>query len=155
MRCAVSPEKQSVMVEVGGRELQLSNLEKPLYPTGFTKGDLLDYYARIAPVMLPHLRHRPVTVKRFPDGVERQGFIAKNVPGNAPDWVRTITLPRKGTDRWGKPASSGKDRDTTQFVVVEELATLMWLVNLASVEFHTPMWRIGPKDQPRAPDLLV
>jgi bifunctional non-homologous end joining protein LigD len=151
----VSPETPRVTVDVGGRELQLSNLDKPLYPTGFTKGDLLDYYARIAPVMLPHVRHRPVTVKRFPDGVKHQGFIAKNVPGNAPDWVRTITLPRKGTDRWGKPEGAGKNRDTTQFVVVEELATLMWLANLASVEFHTPMWRIGQKDQPRSPDLLV
>ncbi|HLN43497.1 MAG TPA: non-homologous end-joining DNA ligase [Acidimicrobiales bacterium] len=151
----MSPDSQRVMVDVGGRELQLSNLEKPLYPTGFTKGDLLDYYARIAPVMLRHLRDRPVTVKRFPEGVEQQGFIAKNVPRHAPDWLRTVTLPRKGTDRWGKPSGSENDRETTQFVVVEDLATLMWLVNLAAVEFHTPMWRIGQKGQPRSPDLLV
>ncbi len=151
----MSPESQRVTVSVGDRELQLSNLDKPLFPTGFTKGDMLDYYARIAPVMLPHLARRPVTVKRFPQGVHHKGFIEKNVPKHAPDWIRTVTLPRKGTDRWGKPASQGNDRETTQFVVVDGLATLMWLVNLASVEFHTPMWQTGPKDQPRPPDLVV
>ncbi len=160
----MSPEGQRVTVSVGDRELQLSNLDKPLFPTGFTKGDMLDYYARIAPVMLAHLACRPVTVKRFPQGVDHKGFIEKNVPKHAPDWIRTVTLPRKGTDRWGKPATSATSagaRDTTQFVIVDGLATLMWLVNLASVEFHTPMWRIDQKerkdhkDQPRSPDLLV
>jgi len=150
----VSPENR-VTVNVGTRELKLSNLDKPLFATGFTKGDMLDYYARIAPVMLPHLKQRPVTVKRFPEGVGQPGFIGKNVPGNAPDWVRTVTLPRRGTDRWGKLAQQANERDITQFVIVDELATLMWLVNLASVEFHTPMWRMGPKGQPRSPDLLV
>jgi len=151
----VSPESQRVTVSVEDRELQLSNLDKRLYPTGFTKGDMLDYYARIAPVMLAHLKHRPMTVKRFPEGVDHKGFIEKNVPKHAPDWIRTITLPRKGTDRWGKAPKGGTDRDTTQFIVVDDLPTLMWLVNLASVEFHTPMWRLGREDQPRPPDLLV
>jgi len=151
----VSPETPRVTVSVEGRELQLSNLDKPLFPTGFTKGDMLDYYARIAPAMLGHLAHRPVTVKRFPQGVDHKGFIEKNVPKHAPDWIKTVTMPRKGTDRWGKPSASAAERDTTQFVVVDGLATLMWLVNLASVEFHTPMWRTGQKDQPRPPDLLV
>jgi bifunctional non-homologous end joining protein LigD len=151
----VSPESNRVTVKVGDRELQLSNLEKPLFPTGFTKRDMLDYYAKIAPVMLPHLRDRPVTVKRFPQGVEHKGFIEKNVPRHAPDWIRTITLPRKGTDRWGKKSEADTGRDTTRFVVVDDLATLTWLVNLASVEFHTPMWRTNQKGQPLAPDLLV
>jgi bifunctional non-homologous end joining protein LigD len=144
-----------VNIRVDGRELQLSNLEKPLFPTGFTKRDMLDYYARIAPAMLPHLRDRPVTVKRFPEGVHHKGFIEKNVPRHAPDWIRTITLPRKGTDRWGKKTQADSGGDTTQFTVVDDLATLTWLVNLAAVEFHTPMWRTGPKEQPRPPDLLV
>ncbi len=65
---------------------------------------MLDYYARIAPAMLGHLASRPVTVKRFPQGVDHKGFIEKNVPKHAPDWIKTVTLPRKGTDRWGKPA---------------------------------------------------
>jgi bifunctional non-homologous end joining protein LigD len=151
----VSPEGERVNIRVDGRELQLSNLEKPLFPTGFTKRDMLDYYARIAPAMLPHLRDRPVTVKRFPQGVHHKGFIEKNVPRHAPDWIRTITLPRKGTDRWGKKTEVDSGRDTTQFVVVDDLATLTWLVNLAAVEFHTPMWRTGPKEQPRPPDLIV
>ncbi|HEY5025122.1 MAG TPA: non-homologous end-joining DNA ligase [Acidimicrobiales bacterium] len=151
----MSPESPRVTVRVGERELQLSNLDKPLFPTGFTKGDMLDYYARMAPVMLRHLARRPVTVKRFPQGVDHKGFIEKNVPKHAPEWITTVTLPRKGTDRWGKRTAPADDRDTTQFVVVPELAALTWLVNLASVEFHTPMWRLGQKDQPRAPDLLV
>jgi bifunctional non-homologous end joining protein LigD len=151
----VSPEGQRVTVSVGGRELELSSLEKPLFPTGFTKRDMLDYYARIAPAMLRHLHHRPATVKRFPQGVEHKGFIEKNVPKHAPDWIRTVTLPRRGTDRWGKASEARSDKETTEYVVVDELATLTWLVNLASVEFHTPMWRVGPKDQPSSPDLLV
>jgi len=144
-----------VTVTVGDRELQLSNLEKPLFPTGFTKGDMLDYYARIAPVMLPLLKDRPVTVKRFPNGIDAKGFIEKNIPRHAPDWIRTMTVPRKGTDRWGKPLAADGGRDTTQFVLVDDLATMMYLVNLASVEFHTPMWRAGQDDRPLPPDLLV
>ena len=151
----MSPDGPRVTVRVGDRELQLSNLDKPLYRTGFTKGDMLDYYARVAPVMLGHLAHRPLTVKRFPQGVDHKGFIEKNVPNHAPDWITTVTLPRKGTDRWGKTESRPNDRDTTQYIVIGELAALMWLVNLASIEFHTPMWRLGQKNQPRSPDLLV
>ena len=142
-------------VTVEDREIQLSNLEKPLFPNGFTKREMLDYYARVAPVMLPHLKDRPVTVKRFPNGIDTKGFIEKNVPRGAPEWVRTVTLPRKGTDRWGKTLEKDSGRDTTEFVLVDELATLMWLVNLAAVEFHTPMWRVGRNGQPRRPDLLV
>ncbi len=151
----MSPESPKVTVTVGDRELQLSNLEKPLFPSGFTKRDMLDYYARIAPAMLPHLRNRPVTVKRFPNGIDHQGFIEKNAPRHAPDWIRTLTLPRKGLGRWGKPLEQDSGRETTEFILVDDLATLMWLVNLASVEFHTPMWCAGQDAQPRSPDLLV
>jgi bifunctional non-homologous end joining protein LigD len=151
----VSPESERVTVTVGDRELQLSNLEKPLFPSGFTKRDMLDYYARVAPAMLPHLAGRPVTVKRFPNGIETKGFIEKNVPKHAPDWIRTMTVARKGTDRWGKSLEDDSGRETTEFVLVDDLATLMWLVNLASVEFHTPMWRTARHGQTRHPDLLV
>ncbi len=151
----MSPESTRVTVTVGDRELQLSNLEKPLFPSGFTKRQMLDYYARIAPVMLSHLAHRPLTVKRFPQGVDHKGFIEKNVPKHAPDWITTVTLPRKGTGRWGKPLEEDSGRETTEFVLVEELATLMWLVNLAAVEFHTPMWMAGPTNKPGVPDLVV
>jgi len=132
-------------VTIDGRELSLSNLDKPMYPaTGFTKGELLDYYAKVAPVMLPHLRGRPVTVKRFPNGVEASGFIEKNVPRHAPDWVRTAVLGRKATGR-----------DTNTYAVVDNLATLVWFANLASIEFHTPMWRLDSEGQPCRPDLIV
>ena len=150
----MSPE-QRVTVTVGDRQLELSNLDKPLFPSGFTKGDMLDYYARIAPVMLPHLKGRPVTVKRYPNAVDRPGFIEKNVPRHAPPWIATLTLPRKGTDRWGKHQVDDNGRTTTTFAVVDDLPTLMWLVNLAAVEFHTPMWRAGRDGRARAPDLLV
>jgi bifunctional non-homologous end joining protein LigD len=151
----VSPDSARVTVTVGDRELQLSNLDKSLFPSGFTKRAMLDYYARIAPVMLPHLKNRPVTVKRFPNGIDQKGFIEKNAPRHAPEWVRTVTLPRKGTGRWGKPLENDSGRETTTFVLVDELATLMWLVNLAAVEFHTPMWAADDKDKPLTPDLLV
>jgi bifunctional non-homologous end joining protein LigD len=151
----MSPGDRRVRVQVEDRTLQLSNLDKALFPTGFTKGDMLDYYARVAPVMLRHLAGRPVTVKRFPQGVDTPGFIEKNVPRHAPAWVRTVTLARSGRG-WGRTRSEQHDgRTTTRYVIVDGLPALMWLVNLAAVEFHTPMWRVGPGGQPRQPDLLV
>src|SRR5580658_5249984 len=152
---SLSAEAARVMVTVDDRELQLSNLEKPLFPSGFTKRQMLDYYARVAPAMLPQMKDRPVTVKRFPNGIDSQGFIEKNVPRHAPDWIRTMTVARKGTGRWGKELENDSGRDTTEFVLVDGLATLMYLVNLAAVEFHTPMWRTGKGGQPRPPDLVV
>ncbi|MGD0084867.1 MAG: non-homologous end-joining DNA ligase [Acidimicrobiales bacterium] len=141
----MSTSAERTRVTIDGRELSLSNLDKPMYPaTGFTKGELLDYYAKIAPVMLPHLRGRPVTVKRFPNGVEAAGFIEKNVPRHAPGWIRTAVLGRKATGR-----------DTNTYAVVDDLATLIWFANLASIEFHTPMWRLDPRGKPERPDLIV
>lgn len=143
---------QKTTVEIDGRELTLSNLDKVLYPGGFTKGQLVDYYVRVAPFLLPHLKNRPVTVRRFPDGVEHQGFIEKNVPRHAPAWVSTVVLPRKGTG-WGQPKDPG--RETTEYTLVNDLSTLVWLANLAAVELHTPMWKVGRDSRPRPPDLLV
>ena len=140
----MSPQPERVTVTVEGRQLSLSSLDKALYPTGFTKGELLDYYARIAPAMLPHLRRRPVTVKRFPDGVTKQGFIEKNVPRHAPDWIPAAVMPRKASGR-----------ETTRYAVIDELAALTWFVNMAAIEFHTPMWRLGANGQPKNPDLIV
>jgi len=140
----VSPQPERVTVTVEGHELSLSSLDKPLFPSGFTKGELLDYYARIAPAMLPHLRRRPVTVKRFPDGTTTHGFIEKNVPRHAPDWIPTTVLPRKASVP-----------ETTRFALIDELAALMWFVNMAAVEFHTPMWRVDGDGQPESPDLIV
>ena len=132
-----------VTVDVEGTTVVLSNLDKVLYPAvGFTKGQVLDYYTRIAPVLLPHLAERAVTRKRYPDGVDGQVFFEKNAPRGTPDWVRTETLPSPG---------SSTGRETIDYVVVEDLATLVWTANLASLELHTHMWRL---DQD-SPDLVV
>ncbi len=134
-------------VQVGDRRLQISNLEKILYPqTGFTKGEMLDYYARVAPVLLPHLAGRPLTRKRYPNGVDGQSFFEKNAPRGTPDWVRTVTLPVPG---------STKNRDTIDFVVVDELATLIWTANLAAIELHVPQWRVDRNGKVLDADLLV
>ena len=131
-----------VTVDVEGRHVTLSNLEKVLYPNGFTKGQVVDYYSRIAPVMLPHLAGRAVTRKRYPDGVEGPVFFEKNAPRGTPDWVHTEVLPSPG---------STKDRDTIEYVVVDDLATLVWTANLAALELHTHQWKVGRT----TPDLLV
>jgi bifunctional non-homologous end joining protein LigD len=135
-----------VRVHIAGRELELSNLDKVIYPeVGFTKGEIIDYYVRVAPIILPHLRDRPLTRIRFPNGVNAPSFFEKNAPGGTPSWVRRQTLPVPG---------SGSGRETLDFIVVDEVATLAWLANLAAIELHTPQWRlIGTK--PAEPDLLV
>jgi bifunctional non-homologous end joining protein LigD len=134
-------------VEVAGRRLALTNLDKVLYPeTGFTKGEVIDYYVRIAPLMLPHVQSRPASFKRYPDGVDGQGFFAKNAPRGTPDWVRTVRLPVPG---------SSHDRETIDYVVVEDLPTCAWLGNLAALELHVPQWTVGPRGAVRPPNLLV
>ncbi|GII93061.1 non-homologous end-joining DNA ligase [Sinosporangium siamense] len=134
-------------VHVGGRDLSLSNLGKVLYPeTGFTKAEVIDYYTRIAPVMLPHLRGRPLTVKRYPNGVDGAFFFEKNAPAHTPGWIRTVTLPVPG---------SSKGRETIDFPVVEDLPTLVYFANLAALELHVPMWRVDDDGAAQPPDTLV
>jgi bifunctional non-homologous end joining protein LigD len=117
---AISP-----VVEVEGKRLNLSNLDKVLYPaSGFTKGQVIDYYARIAPALLPHLKGRPVTMKRYPDGVDSEYFYEKNAPKHRPDWVQTA------------PVWSRHNRRHINYLLVEDLPTLTWLANLASLEIH-------------------
>ncbi|GAA0524003.1 hypothetical protein GCM10010172_00500 [Paractinoplanes ferrugineus] len=136
----MSPDRFPVSIE--GRDLELSNLDKILFPAaGFTKGEVIDYYTRVAPVLLPHLAGRAVTRIRYPNGVDGVHFFEKNKPGGTPEWVRLATLPVPG---------STKSRETIDFVVVDDLPTLVWLANLAALELHTPQWRIGAD-----PDLLV
>jgi bifunctional non-homologous end joining protein LigD len=143
----VPAEKQEkVPVEVDGRRLVLSNLSKPLYPSGFLKAEVIDYYTRIAPALLPHLAGRALTVKRYPNGSTSAFFFEKNAPSHTPDWVRRVTLPAPG---------STMKRETIDYIVVEELATLVWLANLAALELHTPQWTVGPRGAVRDPDLLV
>ncbi len=133
---------------VDGRQLILSNLDKVLYPAvGFTKAEVIDYYSRIAPVLLPHLKDRALTRKRYPDGVDGQVFFEKNAPRGTPDWVRTVRLPSPG---------STKDRETIDYVVCDDLPTLVWTANLAALELHTHQWRVlRTRDEAKAPDLLV
>jgi bifunctional non-homologous end joining protein LigD len=140
------PESK-LTVDVEGRHLTLSNLGKVLYPeSGFTKGEVIDYYSRIAPVVLPYLADRPLTVKRYPNGVEGSFFFEKNAPRGTPEWVRTVTLPVPG---------STKNRETIDFVVVEGLPTLVWLANLAALELHVPQWRVPRRARKPRTDLVV
>ena len=112
-------------VDVQDRHLKLSNLEKVLYPSaGFTKKDVIDYYARIAPAIIPHLRERPLTRKRYPDGVDGEPFFEKNAPMHKPEWVKTA------------PIWSGRNRRTIHYILADDLATLVWLANLAALELH-------------------
>lgn len=143
----MSPER--VKVDVDGRHLWLSNLDKVLYPkVGFKKGELIDYYARIAPVMLAHIADRPVTLRRYPDGVEGQSFFEKHVPSHAPSWIRTVKVPAS--------AAGGRSRHgEIEYALVLDRASLIWAANLATIEFHVPLWRAGTKEIPAAPDHLV
>ncbi len=112
-------------VEVAGRQLTLTNLDKILYPaTGFTKGQVIDYAIRIAPVLIPHLAGRPLTMKRYPNGVDAQYFFEKNAPKHRPDWVQTTPVWSEGNNR------------TMHYLMANDLPTLVWIANLASIELH-------------------
>ncbi|GAB3266772.1 hypothetical protein GCM10027425_33430 [Alteromonas gracilis] len=137
-----------VHVEVEGRTLRLSNLDKVLYPgTGTTKGEVLHYYAQVAPVMLTHLADRAATRIRWPDGTGKGSFFEKNVPGGTPSWVRIATVPTTG--------SRGGTEGELRFPVVDDLATLTWLANLAALEIHVHQWRVDEDSRPLPPDRLV
>ncbi len=113
------------IVEVEGRKLKLTNLDKVLYPaTGFTKGQVVDYCARIAPVLVPHLAGRPLTMKRYPEGIDHEYFFEKNAPMHRPDWVKTA------------PVWSDSNHRTINFILANDLPTLIWIANLASIELH-------------------
>ena len=138
------------VVTVEGRSLKLTNLGKVLYPeTQTTKADVLDYYAQVAAVMLPHLRQRPATRKRWPDGVgtgdssrsARNVFFAKDLGAGTPDWVRRYTIRHRDHDN--------------DYPVVNDLATLTWLGQLAALEVHVPQWRFAEDGTPQNPDRLV
>lgn len=136
-------------VSVDGRTVKLTNLDKVLYPgTGTTKAEVLDYYARISPVLLPHLAARCVTRKRWPHGVGDDSFIEKNAPGGTPSWVRTVSVPTSGS-------RTGEGPGTIRFPVVDDLATLTWLANLSALELHVHQWWVDAADVPQPPDRLV
>jgi bifunctional non-homologous end joining protein LigD len=119
--------KNESIVEIEGRQLRISNLDKVMYPDGFTKGQIIDYYARISPVLLPHLRGRPLTMKRYPNGVNGMHFYEKNCPEHRPDWVKVAPVWSGGNNRW------------MNYCLVEDLPTLVWAANLADIELHTSL----------------
>jgi bifunctional non-homologous end joining protein LigD len=124
--------KQSSVVEIEGRQIKLSNLDKVLYPkTGFTKSQVIDYYIRIAPALLPHLEGRPVTLKRYPDGVEGMHFYEKNCPSYRPEWMKTAKVWSEGNNRY------------MYYCVASDLPSLVWLANLADLELH-PSLSVAP-----------
>jgi bifunctional non-homologous end joining protein LigD len=129
------PEKAQLVVE--GKKLAVSNLDKILYPkTGFTKGQVIDYYIRIAPVLLPHLKDRALTMKRYPDGVEGEFFYEKNCPVHRPKWVKTARV-------W-----SDSNNRMMNYCLIQDLPTLVWAANLADLELHTSLSRRQNVERP-------
>jgi bifunctional non-homologous end joining protein LigD len=130
-------KRTAIVAEVDGRQLELSNLDKVLYPSGFTKGEVIDYHARIAPVAVPHLRGRALTFRRYPNGTDKQGFFEKRCPGHRPEWVSVALGPG---DRHGG----------IEYCCIEEPAALVWAGNMAAIELHAPMALARDLDTPRA-----
>src|SRR4051794_36944822 len=129
--------KKESVIEVEGRKITLSNLEKVLYPkAGFTKGQVIDYYVRIAPVLLPHLANRALTLKRYPNGVDGMFFYEKNCPAYRPAWMKTAKVWSEGNNRF------------MDYCVVADLPTLVWLGNLADLELHTSLSRAPETNRP-------
>jgi bifunctional non-homologous end joining protein LigD len=121
----------AISVVVDGRELRITNWDKVLFPqAGFTKGNLIAYYARIAPAVLPHLHDRPLTLKRYPNGVDAQYFYEKQSPSHRPEWVQTARI--NGVD----------------YTLAQDRPTLVWLANLADVELHTSLSLAGAPERP-------
>jgi bifunctional non-homologous end joining protein LigD len=135
-----------VLTNVDGRELSLSNLDKVLYPsTGFTKSQVIDYYARVAEVMLPYVRNRPTTLRRYPHGVDGVSFFEKHAPEHLPEWIDTVTVP-----------SNSGEHEPIEYVAVNDRPTLVWAANLASLEFHVPLWHVAKgKPLPAPADFMV
>jgi bifunctional non-homologous end joining protein LigD len=145
---AKQPEREVVRVEVAGRTLQVSSLDKVLYPdTGTTKAEVLHYYAQVADTLLPHLADRGVTRIRWPHGTADQSFFEKNAPSGAPAWLRTVRVPTSG--------SRGGSGDHIDFPVVESVADLTYLANLGSLELHVHQWRVDSSGRPVNPDRMV
>jgi bifunctional non-homologous end joining protein LigD len=153
------PAGDKIAVQVDGRDLTLTNLAKVLYPAdGFTKAEVLDYYQRISAVLLPHVAGRPMTLKRYPDGVDGQSFFAKHAPAGRPDWVRTEKIITQSS-------RSREPGEPIEYVVLDDLPSLIWAANLAALELHVPMWRFPKPGSGHAakpapehglePDLLV
>jgi bifunctional non-homologous end joining protein LigD len=133
--------KNETVVDIQGKHLKLSNLDKVLYPeVGFTKGQLIDYYARIAPVLLPHLKDRPLTLKRYPNGVTGMHFYEKNCPEHRPDFVQVAPIWSPGNNKW------------MNYCLAQDIPTLVWAANLADIELHTSL---SKSDEMQRPTFIV
>jgi bifunctional non-homologous end joining protein LigD len=139
----MAPAETRVTLE--GKEFGITNLDKVLFPAAkFTKGELIDYYAQVGPAMLPHIEDRPLTMKRFPDGVEKPYFYEKHAPSHSPDWVRTVAVP------------TAEGEDGVEYIVIDDLPTLVWAAQLGAIELHVPLWKVGRRRKlPAPPDLIV
>src|SRR5215217_6096960 len=132
--------RKEEQVTVGGRRIPVSNLDKILYPGDkFTKAKVIDYYVRISKFLLPHLKNRPVTLKRFPNGVFGEAFYEKDAAAFTPTWVKTVPVPRRETP--------GAD---IRYILINDLPTLVWLANLANLEIHPFLHRVPRIDRPTA-----
>jgi bifunctional non-homologous end joining protein LigD len=137
----------STPVTAAGRTVRLTNPDKVLYPrASFRKKDVLDHYLVVAEAMLPHLAGRPVTLRRWPDGVESTPFFEKNVSRHVPDWVRTVRLASPGSSR---------GTEAIDYPLIDDAAGLAWVANLAALELHVPQWTVDAHGARRPPDLLV
>ena len=129
--------QKKATLQIGGRDVRLSNLDKVMYPAvGFTKGQVIDYYTRVAPYLLPHLKDRPITMKRFPDGIAGEYFYEKDAPSFTPDWVQTYPIPQ----------TSGKSM--INYILINDLATLVWSANMANLEIHPFLAKVPNIDLP-------
>ncbi len=134
------PKKEQV-VDIEGKHLKLSNLDKVMYPVaGFTKGQMIDYYARIAPVLIPHLKDRPLTLKRYPNGVNGMHFYEKNCPEHRPDFVQVAPVWSAGNNKW------------MNYCLAQDTPTLVWAANLADIELHTSL---SKKEEMQRPTFIV
>lgn len=144
----MSPGDEAQTVDVDGRRVRLTHLDRVMYPSvGMTKAEVIHYTTQVAPALLAQLRDRPVTRIRFPEGVDGERFFEKNIPAGAPEWVRRRTLP-------AAPGAEDEGKDLT-YPFLDDLAGLVWSANQGALELHTPQWRVGPRGAIRRPDRLV
>jgi|ERR1051326_6814728 bifunctional non-homologous end joining protein LigD len=128
--------RKTQQLTIGRRRIEMSNLDKLVYPgTKFTKSELIDYYINVSKYILPHLKDRPVTLKRYPDGVFGEAFYEKDAPAFTPGWVKTASVPRRETP--------GAD---IHYILINDLPTLVWAANLASIELHPFLHRASSLD---------
>src|SRR5690348_2282239 len=138
---APNPNTLPPALTLGGKRVPLSNLDKRLYPSGFTKGQAIDYYLRIAPMILPHLRSRAITLKRYPNGSRAPFFFEKNCPLHRPDWIKTARI-----------LSTRTENKEVNHCLINDRAALLWVANLAALELHVPL---AKADRPGRPTVMV